>query len=106
MADLPHFSYPFRFSSPQVAVSEQDSLDDISDCVLAILSYPQGYRVELPEFGLPDPTFSSPGVDVDVFRQTVEYWEPRALAAFNAQPDQLDELIAHVQTLIQVRTEE
>jgi len=106
MADVPHFSFPFRFSTPQVAVSEQDSLDEIGDCVLVTLLCPQGYRTDLPEFGLPDPTFSSPEVDVDVMRRTVEFWEPRALTAFASQPDQLDVLIARVQTIVSIRSEE
>ena len=106
MTDLPHFSLPFRFSTPWAAVSEQDSLDEIADCVLAILVCPAGYRVELPDFGVPDLTFSAPAVDVDVLRRSVEFWEPRAVAVFDSRPDALDELVARVQTLVQVRTEE
>jgi len=106
MIDTPHFSYPFRFANPQAAVTEQDSLDEIADCVLVTLLCPQGYRVELPEFGLPDPTFQSPFVDTDVMRRTVEFWEPRALTAFSSQPDELDALIAHVQTTVSLRTQE
>jgi hypothetical protein len=106
VTDVPHFSYPFRFASPLAAVTEQDSLDEIADCVLVTLLCPQGYRAELPEFGLPDPTFSSPTVDVDVMRRTVEFWEPRALSTFDSQPDAVDELIARVQTTVSLRTEE
>jgi hypothetical protein len=86
-------------------VTEQDSLDEIGDAVLVTLTYPQGYRSDLPAFGLPDPTFS-PEVDVEEIRAVIEQWEPRALAAFSAEPDLLDVLIARVQGLIQVRTEE
>jgi len=105
MTDVPHFSYPFRFASPQAAVSEQDSIDEIADCCLAILLCPLGYRVELPDFGLIDPTFSSPGPDVDLIRQAVELWEPRASLVVDENPDQWDELLAHVETLVSVRTE-
>jgi|SRR5215831_10979310 len=104
--DAPHFSYPFRFSNPQVAVSEQDSLDEIADCVLVTLLCPLGYRAELPEFGLPDPAFSSPFVDTDLIRRTVEFWEPRALTTYDAEIDPLDELIARVQTIVSLRTQE
>jgi len=78
MVTAPHFSYPFRFASPGVAVNEQDSADEIADCVLAILLCPLGYRVELPTFGIPDPTFSTPEVDVDSLQAAVDVWEPRA----------------------------
>ena len=102
---IPHFSLPFRFSTPQAAVSEQDSLDEIADCVLAILLCPTGFRVELPEFGYDDPTFSTPRVDVETIRTAVEFWEPRAVALLDESHDQADELVDHVQLLLQLRTE-
>jgi hypothetical protein len=105
VTDLPHFAYPFRFGSPGAVVNEQDSLDEIADAALVALICPAGFRVELPEFGLPDPTFTGP-VDVDVIRRTVEVWEPRAFAQLEAQPDQYDVLVTRVLTLIQLRTEE
>jgi phage baseplate assembly protein W len=106
VTDVPHFSLPFRFATPYVAVSEQDSIDEIADCVLAILSYPLGYRVELPSFGLPDPTFSSPVVDIDEIRTVVERWEERASAQLTQQHDAVDELITRVLMTLQVQTQE
>jgi len=106
VADVPHFALPFRFATPQVGVSEQDSIDEIADCVLATLLCPFGYRVELPEFGLPDPTFSTPHVDVSQIQQVIEVWEPRAAVVLDERPDLIDELIAHVETLVRVRTED
>ena len=106
MTDVPHFDLPFRFTASQAAVVEQDSVEEIAECVLAILLCPQGYRVELPEFGLADPTFSTPGVDLAAVRQAVELWEPRADLLLTQRPDALDELIRRVQVLVQVRTEE
>lgn len=114
MADVPHFSLPFRFVgvSPHAtagvtaAVNEQDSIDEIADCVLAILVCPQGYRVELPQFGVPDPTFSSPRVDTDLIRTLVDRWEPRAALQLSQNTDVVDELIAHVEALVYVQTQE
>lgn len=105
MTDLPHFDLPFRFG-PQAAVVEQDSVEEIAECVLAILLCPQGYRVELPEFGVDDPTFSVPDVDLEAVRAAITTWEPRADAVLSQAPDSLDELIRRVQVLVQVRTEE
>jgi phage baseplate assembly protein W len=102
---VPHFSLPFRFSPP-AATTEQDSLEEITDCCTAILLCPQTFRVELPEFGLPDPTFSTPNVDLNVVRATVERWEPRAALLLDQYPDALDNLVTHVEALIQLRTEE
>jgi len=106
MTDVPHFDLPFRFTSPQAAVVEQDSVEEIAECVLAILLCPQGYRVELPEFGMDDPTFSMPEVDLEAVRQAVELWEPRAELLLGQRPDALDELISRVQVQVQVRSEE
>jgi hypothetical protein len=106
MTDVPHFSLPFRFASPYVAVTEQDSIDEISDCALAIMLYPLGYRVELPSFGLPDMTFSSPVVDTDEIRTVIERWEDRASLQLSQHYDSLDILITRVQMIVQVRTQE
>ena len=106
MTDVPHFAYPFRFASPQVAVNEQDALDEIADCVLTTLLYPQGFRVDLPEFGLPDPTFRVPSPDLDEIRTVIEVWEPRAATVLAAAPDRFDELIARVLVNVTVRSEE
>jgi len=105
MTDVPHFSLPFRFASPAAAVSEQDSLDEIVDCVYAILVCPLGFRVESPLFGLPDPTFAMPTPDLDEIRTAIEDWEPRAVALLDERPDLIDELIAHVEVVVQLRTE-
>jgi phage baseplate assembly protein W len=106
MAELPHFDLPFRFASPQAAVVEQDSIEEIAECVLAILLCPLGYRVELPEFGIEDPTFSTPRVDQGAIRKTIEAWEPRAQLLLTQETDALDQLIQRVQVLVSVRTEE
>jgi len=105
MTDVPHFALPFRFSTPQAAVTEQDSLDEIAHCVYAILVCPAGFRVESPLFGLPDQTFAMPAPDLDEIRAAVETWEPRAAALLEERPDLLDELVAHVEVLVQLRSE-
>lgn len=94
MSDVPHFALPFCFSTPQARVVEQDSIDEIAYCTYAVLICPQGFRVDLPEFGLPDLTFSQQPVDRELIRATVEEWEPRALVAFSE--DELEELASSV----------
>lgn len=105
MSDVPHFALPFRFSNPQAAVSEQDSLDEIADCVYSILVCPVGFRVELPTFGVPDPTFSTPAPPLDELRDAIDTWEERAGVVLDEHPDKLDELIARVGVNVNVRTE-
>jgi hypothetical protein len=105
MADVPHFAQPFRFSNPQAAVSEQDSLDEIADCVYSILVCPIGFRVELPAFGIPDPTFAMPAPSLDELRDAIDTWEERAGVVLDEHPDTLDELISRVGVNVNVRTE-
>jgi hypothetical protein len=106
MTDCPHFSLPFRFSNGQAAVTEQDSIDEIADCALAVMLCPRGYRAELPAFGIPDPTFSSSLAVVDELRMTVAIWEPRLSALISGELDPVDELIQHVLLRAQVQTQE
>ena len=106
MTDLPHFSLPFRFTTPNAAVSEQDSIDEISDCALAVLLCPRGFRVELPDFGVPDLAFQTQPVDTASVRTLVETWEPRSSVLFSQHPDAYDQLVARVDLTVSVRSEE
>jgi hypothetical protein len=106
MTDVPHFSFPFRFVNPSAATTEQDSLDEIADCVYAILVCPAGFRIELPLFGLTDQTFAMPQPDLDDIRGAIDTWEPRALLTLTQQQDQLDALIADVTAAVAARSQE
>lgn len=75
--DTPHLKWPLRFEGDHMAVVEQDSIEEIEQCVEAIVRYPLGFRDELPEFGLSDQTFLQGGVNVEVVRAVIERWEPR-----------------------------
>jgi phage baseplate assembly protein W len=105
VTDVPHFDLPFRFANPQAAVVEQDSVDEIANCVYALLICPLGYRVELPAYGLADPTFAMPAPDLDEIRDAIETWEERAGVVLDEHRDALDELIARVGVDVHVRTE-
>jgi phage baseplate assembly protein W len=102
MADLPHFAAPFRFVNGAAVVFEQDTTDEIMGCVLAVVLCPLGFRVELPDFGVPDPTFTEGAVRVDVLEAALAEWEPRAHQDAEAWPDALDAFVSHV--LVRVAT--
>jgi hypothetical protein len=83
MTDVPHFALPFKFvpdghGNVTAAVNEQDTLEDVTACVTAIVKTPLGYREELPNFGLRDMTFSEGGVNGDEVQVAIQQWEPRA----------------------------
>jgi phage baseplate assembly protein W len=75
----PHFAWPFRLGQGHAfAVVEQDTVEDIEQCVVVLVSTELGSREELPEYGISDPTFTS-GVDTTEILAAVDDWEDRAV---------------------------
>lgn len=102
MADAPHFAYPFRLETDPASgalaavVTEQESADEVADCVTRIVRTPRGFRDELPEFGISDPTFEQTPVDADLLTDELHEWEPRTDLEGVSRIDSLDELISIV----------
>jgi len=97
----PHFDLPFRMvtvgaTQQQVATVEQDTLDDVANCVLASLLTHIGQRPEALTFGSADLTFQSQPLDVQSIIQKVVHDEPRAALFINTNPAAFDELVAQV----------
>lgn len=106
MAELPlvpHFDLPFRFDGTQhVAVVDQDTLEDVGNCVQAIVRTAIGQRQEYPDFGITDITLQTQPINqAEILDQIIEF-EPRASGAISQAPDNFDSLIANV--LISVST--
>lgn len=106
MTDLPHFTLPLRLDRTGFAVAEQDTPEEIAGCIWAILLCPQGFRAELPEFGIDDPTFSQGAPDIEEIADAVAEWEARAQAAVTTTPDAFDALVAHVHVRLGLRSED
>lgn len=93
---VPHFALPFRVAGGAVVVNEQDSSDEIADCMLAIASYTIGSRPEKPDFGVDDQAFRQGGADPAALAAAIDRWEPRARAVAAADNRSLAELAAAV----------
>jgi phage baseplate assembly protein W len=67
---------------------EQDTEAEIAQCVRNICAFPRGFRMEDPDFGIDDPTFTVMPIDTDEIAQQVEQYEQRAdIAVFqDTQP--------------------
>lgn len=80
MASVPQLKFPFSVVGGKVAMVEQDSIEDIKQCVLACLSTPRGSRPEDPEYGIRAGLFSkqTSNLDVTAILAAVEEAEPRA----------------------------
>jgi hypothetical protein len=96
MTDLPHFALPFRFANGHAVEVEQDTTDEIMMCCLAVILCPEGFRVELPEFGYPDPTFSQGVPDAQALEAVLANWEPRAQQLTQSRLDARDALVSYV----------
>lgn len=92
----PKLAFPIRFAGGRPVTVEQDSLDEIAQCVEVALRYPVGFRHDLPEFGTPDQTFRMNGADPDAIRRAVARWEPRVEALVDERPDVFDALVSRV----------
>lgn len=94
---IPQFSLPFRLlGGVTPAVTEQDTVEEIADCVAAIIRTPQGTREELSGFGVPDGTFQQGGAPAADIQAAVQQWEPRAAAAAAADNTSLAEFITAI----------
>lgn len=80
MPTLPHLSVPIRFTGKSFATVEQDSPEEIEQCVLACVSTIVGSRLDAPGYGVPDETFQqlSPTPSVEAYLAAVQEAEPRA----------------------------
>lgn len=65
MTDIPHLTWPPRMAPDgTLAAVEQDTVEDVRQCVHVLLRTPLGVRPLAPFSGVPDPTFSG-GVIAD-----------------------------------------
>lgn len=94
--ETPHFDLPFRIVGPSVAVVEQDTIDDVGNCVVVIAATPIGWRDEVPTFGIPDLALLRQPLDAQEVAREIGSQEPRALLIADERPDQYDELIDRI----------
>lgn len=95
-----HFALPFRLVGGRAAVVEQDTDAEIRQCSRVVLMCPQGARLELPSFGLPDPAFRVGGPDLAAMERTLDTWEPRARAHDSGDDDRLEEWVGQATVAI------
>lgn len=93
MAERPHFSLPFRFERlsdgrQRVAVTEQDTADEIGDCVELTVRTVQGERGTLPDFGRPETLefIVDRNLARSLVQQSIDDAEPRVRAVVEAAP--------------------
>lgn len=79
MSDTPeHFSANFTIARSGAKTVEQDTPEDVAACVYRIALCPEGYREDLPEFGVPELAFQTVPLDLATYDDALKFWEPRA----------------------------
>lgn len=80
-SSAPHFSLPFQFANGvnPALCHDQDTDEEIMDCVRMILMFPVGSREDLPSFGCPELLFRQLTNEASLGRlhAAVVNWEPR-----------------------------
>lgn len=101
MAEPPHFAVPFRLERDHFAVNEQDTSDDVADCVEMTLRTVQGERRTLPSFGRPDVLEFTTDRDLAQasVQQAIDDAEPRARAYVERDDGEADEGILRLRAM-------
>lgn len=99
---VPVMAWPFRMggvNASEIAFVEQDSEQEVAQCVAAVLSVRRGDLVDEPQLGIDDPTFLLGGTTETALLAAVREWEPRASTNITA-----DEIKGIAQTVgVEVR---
>jgi|SRR5215472_7277139 len=92
----PHFDLPFKLTLNGANTVEQDTYEDVANCVECICRTPQGFRIDNFEFGFPNLELLSQPILTEDVEETVSEQEPRAVLLFTEQPDLVDVLIDRI----------
>jgi hypothetical protein len=107
MDPIPHLALPLRIETGRYATVQQDTLDELVVNVSCICAFPLGYRIEAPEFGIPELELSDAPLPVDDVERIIETWEPRADVEVNeADYDPTDPLAAPLRVTVTMPNEE
>lgn len=89
--ETPHLRFPLEVLDGRVRVVEQNSIQEVTQCVLACLSTPYGSRQDDPEYGVEAGLFSKQSAHVDItpILAAVEEAEPRARLIGSVELEQL-----------------
>jgi len=69
---------PLQVSGGQWAYVEQDSDEEVANCVRNICAFERGFRIEDPAFGIADPTFTTAPIDTADIAEALDAYEERA----------------------------
>lgn len=105
--ETPQFDLPFRLDADgkEVPVNEQDSVEDVGDCVEAILRTPLGFFEDDPDFGYEDPTFTEGRPEMEEVQTAIMLNEERAEVLIEESPDLLNQFVSRVHVNVEVASD-
>jgi len=92
----PHFDIPFVLYSTGAPVVEQDTFEEVANCVETIIRTPYGFRDDAPDFGFPDLELRTQPIVSQEVQEIVDQQEPRATTFMYEIPDFYDVLIDRI----------
>lgn len=101
---IPHLAFPFRFGLGGAAETvEQDTPEELEQGVKVLMLTELGERLEVPDFGVPDPTFRNE-IDVASIAAAAREWDERVEVDLADEPDRINSMIRYL--AVQVAAEE
>jgi phage baseplate assembly protein W len=100
LAEVPQFDLPFRVEAGAVVEVDQDAIEDIDNCVEAIVRTPLGSHIDDLDLGVPDLTFRSVAANPSAqqFLAAIEEQEPRAHLLGEARLEELRTLYISIRS--------
>jgi len=97
---VPKLRVPLAMGQHGLEAVEQGTADEVAACVYAIVATTVGSRVELPAFGVEDPTFEQLPLNLQTaILSAVARWEPRATVTSVQEVEELvDNIVLEVAT--------
>lgn len=75
---IPKLKVPLQMGAHGLATVEQDSVDDVAQCVYMLLATPRGSRLEEPDYGVEEVLWDGFPPDLSEWFTQIAIWEPRA----------------------------
>jgi len=98
-----HFSSEFTLTRKGAVTVEQGAPEDIAACVYRTAVCPEGFREDLPAFGVPELAFQTVPLDLDSYADALTFWEPRATLETAEEAEALNQAYRRVR--VEVGTE-
>jgi phage baseplate assembly protein W len=97
---VPHLAIPFGLDEDGAAqVVEQDTVEEVAQCVQVLLATVEGQRQFVPTYGIPDPAFV--GLDEMTAEQAIADWEPRASVSISVADPPANDLQVTVALMVE-----